>query len=225
MKRIFIILFISVLVIALVVFRLNKKRATSPDQQQNLPEAAETDKNQAVPNNARINQNNSLAFPIDRANERVAKKPFGIYITSQNSPIQPERFSGYHTGTDFETFPDEKNSDIPIYAITSGKIVLEKWASGYGGVLVESAEINGSPATIIYGHLNLESINKKTGENLNAGEQIGILGKGYSQETDGERKHLHLGIHKGTPIDIRGYVSSKGYLSDWIDFMNLIPNF
>ena len=33
---------------------------------------------------------------------RITKKPFGIFITTQNSPVQPERFSGYHTGVDVE---------------------------------------------------------------------------------------------------------------------------
>lgn len=162
-----------------------------------------------------------FALPISKAKERITKKPFGIYITPQNSPVQPERFAGYHTGTDFETFPEEQDADVPVHAIVSGKIVLEKWASGYGGVLVESSEINNSPVTIIYGHLNLASINKKTGENLEAGEQVGFLGKGYSQQTDGERKHLHLGIHRGAGVDIKGYVKNKGELSSWIDPMSL----
>lgn len=35
------------------------------------------------------------------------------------------------------------------------------------------------------------------------------LGNGYSSDTDGERKHLHLGIHLGEVVDIRGYVQKK----------------
>jgi hypothetical protein len=159
----------------------------------------------------------NFAYPIDRAKERIIKKPFGIFITPQNSPVQPERFSGYHTGTDFETFPEEQNIDIPIYAISKGKIIEKQWVSGYGGVLVESAMINNEPVTIIYGHLNLDSINKKTGDNLGVGKQIGVLGKGYSQQTDGERKHLHLGIHKGAGVNVKGYVQNKTQLNDWID--------
>jgi hypothetical protein len=160
----------------------------------------------------------SGALPIDRALERVTKKPFGIFITPKDSPVQPERFSGYHTGTDFETFPDEQNSDVPVYAITNGKILIKKSASGYGGVLVESGKINGEAVTIIYGHLNLASINKKTGDALSAGERIGILGQGFSRETDGERKHLHLGIHKGSSVNILGYVAKKSDLEGWIDY-------
>jgi hypothetical protein len=32
----------------------------------------------------------------------LQKKPFGIYITPENSPVQPENFTGYHTGIDVE---------------------------------------------------------------------------------------------------------------------------
>lgn len=166
-----------------------------------------------------VGDSNQMMFiaPIDKATSRITKKPFGIYVTPQNSPVQPERFTGYHTGTDFETLPEEQNANIPIYAITSGKIVEKVWASGYGGVLVESATINNQPVTIIYGHLNIDTINKKTGDSLDAGEKIGLLGQGYTQQTDGERKHLHLGIHKGSEINILGYVQNKADLANWID--------
>ncbi|MFA6048306.1 MAG: M23 family metallopeptidase [Parcubacteria group bacterium] len=163
-----------------------------------------------------------FVFPIDRAEERVTKKPFGIFITKQNSPVQPERFSGYHTGTDFETFPEEQNSDVSISAITNGKVIEKRWISGYGGVLIESAVYDNSSITIVYGHLNLSSINKKTGDSLSTGEKIGILGRGYSQETDGERKHLHLGIHKGSAVDVRGYVNNKVQLRDWFDSKSIL---
>ncbi|HLN19417.1 MAG TPA: M23 family metallopeptidase [Patescibacteria group bacterium] len=160
---------------------------------------------------------NNPAMPIDRASDRVTKKPFGIYVTPQNSPVNPERFTGYHTGTDFETFPEEADLDVTVNAILPGKIVYKKWTSGYGGLLVEESMIDNSPVTIIYGHLNLYSIDKKIGSELTKGERIGVLGKGYSKETDGERKHLHLAIHKGTVIDLKGYVKSKNELNNWID--------
>jgi hypothetical protein len=44
-----------------------------------------------------------------------------------------------------------------------------------------------------------------------------MLGKGHSPETDGVRKHLHLGIHKGTSIDIRGYVPTQDSVEQWLD--------
>lgn len=155
--------------------------------------------------------------PLSRVLERVTKKPFGIYITPQTSPVQPEKFQGYHTGTDFEIFPEELKADVPVKAVCSGKLVMKKYVSGYGGVMVESCELNKNPITVIYGHLKLASISKSTGENIIAGETLGILGANKSIETDGERKHLHLGFHKGAAINILGYVQSKSALSDWLD--------
>jgi murein DD-endopeptidase MepM/ murein hydrolase activator NlpD len=155
--------------------------------------------------------------PLDRPKDRITKKTFGMYITPKTSPVQPERFMGYHTGVDFEIFPNELNSEVPVRAVCSGKLVLKKTASGYGGVAVEECILNKEPITIIYGHLKLASVNKKSGDIIKAGEVLGVLGADKSAETDGERKHLHLGFHKGTAINIRGYVSIKSDLSGWLD--------
>ncbi len=155
--------------------------------------------------------------PITNALNRVTKKPFGIYITKINSPVQPEKFNGYHTGTDFETLPDERNIDVPIFAACDGKLLLKKSATGYGGVVVQSCKLDGVDVTIIYGHLRLSSIALNVGDNVKAGEQIAVLGTGYSMETDGERKHLHFGIHKGTLINILGYVQKQSELNGWLN--------
>lgn len=155
--------------------------------------------------------------PFDRTGERVTKKPFGIFITPQNSPVSPERFYGYHTGADFEVFPEELNADVAVKAICSGELIIKKTASGYGGVAVQACELNNNPITVIYGHLKLSSIAANIGENINIGDTLGILGKGFSPETSGERKHLHLGIRKGANINILGYAQNKENLSDWID--------
>ncbi|MFZ2226557.1 MAG: M23 family metallopeptidase [Candidatus Moraniibacteriota bacterium] len=161
--------------------------------------------------------------PLDRAKERITKKPFGIHITQANSPVQPERFSGYHTGTDFEIFPQELTVAVPVKAICTGKIIEKRWASGYGGVLVQSCQLKNQPITSIYGHLNLTSISQKIGDTLTVGAVIGELGQDRSTQTDGERKHLHLGVHKGANINILGYVQSPTQLSSWIDVATLLP--
>jgi len=163
-----------------------------------------------------------LVWPIGGALARVTKKPFGIYVSPGHSPINPERFTGYHTGVDFETTAAEKDTDVPIYAICAGPLALKEIASGYGGVAVQSCTINKEPVTVIYGHLRLTSIKVKAGTKLNPGQQIGVLGTGYSTETGGERKHLHLGIHKGAAIDLLGYVATKSQLSPWLDFLSLM---
>jgi murein DD-endopeptidase MepM/ murein hydrolase activator NlpD len=155
--------------------------------------------------------------PLDRASERVTKKPFGIYITPETSPVQPERFQGYHTGTDFEIFPEELNVDVPVRAVCDGKLLVARTASGYGGVVVESCQLNNQPITVIYGHLNITSVKFKVGDQIKAGDILAYLGAAYSSQTDGERKHLHLAFHKGGGVNILGYVQNKADLSGWVD--------
>lgn len=145
-------------------------------------------------------------FPILEFKKRITKKSFGEYISPQDSPIQKERFKGFHTGVDVE-YEDIKN-DVPVFAVCSGEIVLSKWVSGYGGTLILKCQEN----YYLYGHLNVNSIVKKT--KILKGEQMALLGKGDSIETDYERKHLHFSINKKS-ADLRGYVQNKDELIDW----------
>jgi len=55
------------------------------------------------------------------------------------------------------------------------------------------------------------------GAKIARGEEIGILGDAYSAETDAERKHLHLGFHTGSAIELRGYVQARAELAAWMD--------
>jgi hypothetical protein len=219
MNKIFIIFILTLAFIAISGCGqkiTNTQSANLNSQQENLNTNTSP---QNTNNTQNINAANNVNFqpPLERSGERVTKKPFGIYITKENSPIQPERFNGFHTGADFEIFPEELNVDVSVKAVCSGTLKLKETASGYGGVAVQNCELNSEAITVIYGHLKLSSITKTVGENLTAGETLGILGAGYSTETDGERKHLHLSFHKGTSTDIKGYVSLESQLSDWVD--------
>lgn len=162
------------------------------------------------------------AWPIANPFSRVTAKPFGIWISPASSPVQPERFSGYHTGIDFEIFSHEQDAEVAVYAICPGPLVSKRMASGYGGVAVQRCILGGETVTVVYGHLRLESIGGAVGEELSAGEYLGSLGDGYSEETDEERKHLHLAIRRGEMIDLRGYVSRREELSGWMDPMLFI---
>lgn len=158
-----------------------------------------------------------VVAPISNAKARITKILFGTYVTPQNSPIQPERFTGYHTGLDFETFSGEQTTDVPINVICTGKLLVKGYASGYGGYAVQACTIFSQAVTVIYGHLRESSIQPAVGQELMAGDHLALLGTGYSTETDGERKHLHLGIHLGTAVNILGYVPDKNQLSGWLD--------
>lgn len=160
-----------------------------------------------------------LVEPTEEFLGRITLKPFGILIDPVTSPVQPERFSGYHTAVDVE-FGDRPNEDIPIVAIADGQVVLSRTASGYGGVVVIKHQINDSQVFAIYGHLDPVSL-VANGQEISAGERVGILGKGGTSETDGERKHLHFGLYKGSEPNIAGYVSSRSELDSWIDPLSL----
>lgn len=160
------------------------------------------------------------AEPVAGYVSRVTKKPFGIYITPATSPIQPERFTGYHTGADAEY--QDVAADVPVNALADGKIVLSETASGYGGVFMVSFDLNGVQHTALYGHIRPSSL-PKIGRIVSKGEQIALLGTGYSTETDGERRHLHFAVLSDNSLNIKGYVSTKAQLSSWIDPLTLLP--
>lgn len=158
-----------------------------------------------------------FSTPTSRASERITKKPFGIKVSPQNSPVQPEKFTGYHAGVDFEVFPEEETTDVPISAVCTGKLATKRTATGYGGLVTQQCTLSGEAVTIIYGHIRLSSVTAKVGDELKAGQQFAVLGSGFSTETSGERKHLHLGIVKGHGSDIRGYVQQPELLGAFLD--------
>lgn len=163
-----------------------------------------------------------VGIPLDRALERVTKKPFGLYIDPNNSPVSPEVFRGYHNATDFEILEGEVDTDVAVKAVCDGKLLRKTTATGYGGYALQSCTINDQAVTVIYGHLKLSSIVSEVGAEIKRGDTLGLLGNAYSTETSGERKHLHLGIHKGISIDIRGYVQKSSELSGWLNFEDLV---
>jgi murein DD-endopeptidase MepM/ murein hydrolase activator NlpD len=164
------------------------------------------------------NNPNGLDYPIKDFKNRITKKTFGMYITPQNSPVQPERFTGYHLGVDIEY--GDVSSDVPVYAISDGTITYSNWVSGYGGVLILKVNINGAPHSVLYGHLRPTSL-PSVGTNFKKGQQMAVLGTAYSHETDGERRHLHFSVLSNDRIQLLGYAQTKSQLSGWIDPLTL----
>lgn len=218
MQKVYIAIILLIVVMSAILIFTKNKPIVQINQAEVLNNSLEILNNQQLNQSFPSVDNKTIfQFPLDRAGERVTKKPFGIYITPQNSPVQPEKFSGYHTGVDFETFSDEQNIDVEIKAICDGLILFKNYVSGYGGVMVEACKFDNQDITVLYGHLKLSSLIEIVGQTLSSGDRIGVLGKGFSQETDGERKHLHLGIHLGKSINFLGYVQNKAELANWLD--------
>lgn len=219
---------VLIFIVAVIVFlQLEKNTKPTNDTNNTILNAATTNVASRFDNETVNSTANSTATqptetiignPVDDFKTRITKKFFGTYVTPQNSPIQPERFTGYHTAVDVE-FTDTKN-DIPVFALADGTVVLSQSANGYGGVFVIQFNYRGDIFTAIYGHIRpstLPSLNSQ----VKKGQQIAVLGSGDTNETDFERHHLHFGIHKGKSIDIKGYVQNKNDLGAWVDPLTL----
>lgn len=173
-----------------------------------------------VSGQAEPGREDDIVDPLDRVRERELKLTFGLYVTpnpDQNPIDPPERFTGYHTALDFEILEGEEKSDVYVYAICAGQVLLNKYVDGYGGTLVQSCIIDGEPVTVLYGHLDPASTAAKIGDHLSPGDALGFLGEAYTEETSQNRKHLHLGIHQGERVVLQGYAASKSELDAFLD--------
>lgn len=160
-------------------------------------------------------EESNIVYPISNFETGIIYKPFGFYVIPATSPVQPERFSGYHTGADIEAA--EGLDDVWVYAIADGEILSLRDVDGYGGIIQIKYEINDEIYTALYGHLDINSALVAVGNEISAGDQLAILGDAYSSETDGERKHLHFSLKPGLDYDLRGYVENEQTLEEWID--------
>ena len=214
MKKIliFIILLLILIALSYSIYKIIQKNQTNdPDNTQTSTTSIPSKSSPETPSS-------NFVFPITQFKERITKKPFSIHVTPQNSPVQPERFTGYHTGTDVEY--QDITTDVPVYAIADGEIIYSNFVSGYGGVLILKINISDSVHSILYGHLRPSSL-PNIGKTFKKGEQIAVLGTNYSYETDSERRHLHLSVLFDDRIDLKGYVQNQSELSRWIDPLTL----
>ncbi|MFA6098350.1 MAG: M23 family metallopeptidase [Patescibacteria group bacterium] len=209
---------IIIVIFSVIYFKNNQSGTTVANK--NINSSQNNKVNSLNVNNIVSNENIStstsqkikLTEPVPDFVKGVTLKPFGIYITPQNSPVQPEKFTGYHTGADAE-FTDV-TGEVPVKAIAPGQVVYSGTASGYGGVIVIRHLIDGKEILTVYGHLQPSSLLPRDAA-VTTGQQIGVLGEGYTSQTDYERKHLHLAMLKGAALSLKGYVSTKEELAGW----------
>ncbi|MBI2454231.1 MAG: M23 family metallopeptidase [Parcubacteria group bacterium] len=150
-------------------------------------------------------------LPVKNFYDNQTVNPFGIYRNG--------RFLGYHSGVDIEVDPEDLARKVPVYSIFEGEVKAVKTANGYGGVVAVEHPFGEVKLMGIYGHVRLWDANVKVGQKISSGYLIGYLGADNSNETDGERKHLHFGLSKKTDeVDIKGYVEGLRELKEnWIN--------
>jgi murein DD-endopeptidase MepM/ murein hydrolase activator NlpD len=151
---------------------------------------------------------------------------FGTYFSASTTPRNqyPDSvcanntlYTGYHTAVDLETTSAEKNSVVPVYAISDGTVRFAGSASGYGGLVIIGFTYQSQAYTAIYGHIDTRSLAVKVGDKVTQGQTLANLAPACSVYSGNNRKHLHFGLHIGTAIAESGYVTTKIALSSWID--------
>lgn len=101
----------------------------------------------------------------------------------------------FHSGIDIST---SKQVNIPVYAISSGTVVLAKWYGGYGNAVVID---HGSGLSTLYGHNNKLLV--KAGDKVEAGTKIALSGS--TGRSTGP--HVHFGVMKnGEWVDPSPYL-------------------
>jgi hypothetical protein len=167
----------------------------------------------------------AVAEPLKDARLRATPLHFGMKVSPDpalNPITPPERFEGYHVGEDFEAGVHELNAEVSVFALCRGKILYSGFAEGYGGLVVQRCVLDTQDVTVIYGHLTIAGL-PKVGKTLSAGNKIGSLAPAHSHDSDGNRKHLHLGIHKGRAVVTLGYVQTEAELEQFLDPAQFIP--
>lgn len=159
-------------------------------------------------------------FPIADEDQREQFKAFGQYFDKSfyrgKESVFPAQYTGYHAATDWEIFSDEEDKTVPVYAVTDGKISFKGPVNGYGGLIL--LNLADDSHTALYGHLELNSSPLKVGDSVKAGQFLADLGKAFSSETGGERKHLHFGMYNGKDAYFKGYETSQQAIqSKWVD--------
>ncbi len=149
----------------------------------------------------------TVTFPVEEYAARRTSKTFGEYIQ--------DRFRGYHVGDDVE-FVDVA-AEVPVVAIAEGSVEEVEWVSGYGGLIRMKHTIENDTVTALYGHVDLKSAEVEVGDSVKIGQFLANLGDHESQETDGERKHLHFGLYRGSERRMDGYEATPEAVSTWLN--------
>lgn len=173
----------------------------------------------------------SVVPPMDNFLGRITLNKFGNEPSKMELPKEAysdlscsggKNYAGFHTANDLEVTPAERDKPVPIYSIANGIVRQSSIVSGYGGLVVIEHEISGITYTVYYGHVDLSTVNIKSGSKVTVGQKIANLAPGCSAANGNTRKHLHFGMRKGKAVVVSGYVTSKSSLSNWVDARSII---
>ncbi|MBF4629281.1 M23 family metallopeptidase [Curtobacterium flaccumfaciens] len=90
-------------------------------------------------------------------------------------------------------------SGTPIGVVAAGRVRVAGWHSEFGQYAIIDHQINGQQVSTLYAHMIPGSSPLRTGQQVAAGDRVGLVGS--SGRSTGA--HLHLEVHQGgtTPIN------------------------
>ncbi|GGO43284.1 M23 family metallopeptidase [Streptomyces lasiicapitis] len=108
--------------------------------------------------------------------------------------------AGHHTGIDLGV-----PSGTPVYAVTSGVVVLARWSGAYGKAVTVRM---GDRHYVVFGHLSRISV--RQGQRIRTGARIGY--SGATGRATGPHLHLEIRARRGYGSDINpvSYLARRG---------------
>ena len=152
----------------------------------------------------------------------------GWYL-SQDFGVWNSKFNGYHLGEDYVS---NSNEELPVYAVSQGKVKHVQNHTSYGYVVIIEHLLNdNSKVCSVYGHMRAANITTVE-KSVTKGELIGYLSNNSTENGGYNFTHLHFGIRSegySTALDSDGYWRYRGYGSSntrnlWYDPGNYVAN-
>lgn len=113
-----------------------------------------------------------------------------------------------HLGQDISTGAP----DTPIFAWYGGTVTQAGPANGFGNWIVIEHDVDGEALTTVYGHMYDDGVLVNEGDEVKAGEKIGI--EGSMGQSSGP--HVHFEVHEGEWTQ-GGGIDPKPYLEDAVN--------
>ncbi|WP_018921946.1 murein hydrolase activator EnvC family protein [Salsuginibacillus kocurii] len=108
--------------------------------------------------------------------------------TGRHSSGFGERWGDMHYGLDIA---QGDRSNVPVVAAEAGTVIEARYMNGYGNTVLITHNVNGETLTTLYAHLDSKDVS--SGDRVERGEEIGIMGNtGFSTGP-----HLHFEVHEG----------------------------
>lgn len=147
-------------------------------------------------------QNNDYSFPLRRDEFMLITSPFGM----RKDPLGSGK-EMMHKGIDIKT-----NNDAILATESKGKVVsVNQNANTPGGKSITIEYQRGNGDKVQNSYLHLSAINVKIGDEVQAGQQLGVTGN-TGTRTTGE--HLHFSVKQISKEGVGRDIDPTAYLAD-----------